>query len=379
MTVRNKFLRGLEKMSGKLGIIALESAQNAGREIDNILKEWRGCDEEFLIPAECPRFGSGEAKGIIKESVRDLDLYILVDVCNSSVEYTMAGAKNRMSPDDHYQDLKRVIAACNGRAARITVVMPFLYESRQHRRNARESLDCALMLRELENMGVRDIITFDAHDPRVQNAIPLSSLEDVSPSFQFTQCLLSEYSDLKIDSAHMMFIAPDEGAMQRAVFLASIFGLNIGMFYKRRDYATIVDGMNPIVAHDFCGESVEGKDVIAVDDMIASGSSVIDVARQLKGRGAKRVFIFATFGLFTHGFEKFDKAYEEGIIDRIFTSNLIYQPSELSAKPWFCSVNMNRYVAAIIDTLNKGSSLRGLIRPAQRIKDLICSYRAHAM
>ena len=361
-------------MAGKLGIIALESARAAGQEIDGILREWRS-GESFLIPAECPRFGSGEGKGIIKESVRDRDLYILVDVCNPSVEYKMAGAINRMSPDDHYQDLKRVIAACNGRAAELTVVMPFLYESRQHRRNVRESLDCALMLRELEYMGVHDIITFDAHDPRVQNAIPLSSLEDVSPAFQFTQSLLFEYTDLHIDSAHMMIIAPDEGAMPRAVFLASIFGVNIGMFYKRRDYATIVDGMNPIVAHDFCGESVEGKDVIVIDDMIASGTSIIDVAKQLKDRGARRVFVFATFGLFTHGFEVFDKAFEDGEIDRIFTSNLIFQKSEIKNKPWHCSVNMNRYVAAIIDTLNKGNSLRELNRPAHRIKDLLAEYQ----
>ena len=231
------------------------------------------------------------------------------------------------------------------------------------------------MLRELENMGVRDIITFDAHDPRVQNAIPLSSLEDVSPAFQFTQSLLSEYKDLQIDSSHMMFIAPDEGAMPRAVFMASIFGVNIGMFYKRRDYAVIVDGMNPIVAHDFCGESVEGKDVIVVDDMIASGKSILDVAVQLKERGARRVFTFATFGLFTHDFESFDQAFSEDIIDRIFTANLIYQKPALLQKPWHCSVNMNRYVAAIIDTLNKGDSLRSLIRPAQRIKELIASYR----
>jgi ribose-phosphate pyrophosphokinase len=358
----------------QLGIIALESARNAGEKIDEILSKWRW-GKHFLIPAQCPRFGSGEAKGIVKESVRDRDIYILVDVCNPSVTYKMDGELNRMSPDDHFQDLKRVIAACNGKAGRITVIMPFLYESRQHRRTGRESLDCAMMLRELENMGVHDIITFDAHDPRVQNSIPFSGFEDVSPALQFTQALLTEYEDLKIDSDHMMFISPDEGATQRVVFMASIFGVNIGMFYKRRDYSTIVNGMNPIIAHDFCGESVEGKDVIVVDDMISSGGSMIDVAKQLKDRGAARVFMFATFGLFTNGLEAFDKAYSEGIFDRVFTTNLVYQKPALLERPWYFSVSMNRYVAAIIDTLNKGGSMEELIRPAERMKEFVEIYK----
>ncbi len=358
----------------KLGIIALESAQNAGKKIDEILSGWRG-GEHFLIPCSCPRFGSGEAKGLVKESVRERDIYILVDVCNPSITYKMDGEINRMSPDDHFQDLKRVIAACNGKAGRITVLMPFLYESRQHRRIGRESLDCAMMLRELENMGVHDIITFDAHDPRVQNSIPFSGFEDVSPALQFTQALLTEYEDLKIDPGHMMFISPDEGATQRVVFMASIFGVNIGMFYKRRDYSRIVDGMNPIIAHDFCGESVEGKDVIVVDDMISSGGSMIDVAKQLKDRGAARVFMFATFGLFTNGFDKFDEAYSKGLFDRVFTTNLVYQKPELLERPWYFSVGMNRYVAAIIDTLNKGGSMQEIIRPAERIKELVELYK----
>ena len=358
----------------KLGIIALESAQNAGQRIDEILSLWRH-GGHFLIPSSCPRFGSGEAKGLVKESVRDRDIYILVDVCNPSVTYKMDGYINRMSPDDHFQDLKRVIAACNGKAGRITVIMPFLYESRQHRRTGRESLDCAMMLRELENMGVHDIITFDAHDPRVQNSIPFSGFEDVSPALQFTQALLTEYEDLKIDSDHMMFISPDEGATQRVVFMASIFGVNIGMFYKRRDYSTIVNGMNPIIAHDFCGESVEGKDVIVVDDMISSGGSMIDVAKQLKDRGAARVFMFATFGLFTNGLDQFDKAYSEGIFDRVFTTNLVYQKPELLERPWYYSVGMNRYVAAIIDTLNKGESMSELIKPAERMKEMVELYK----
>ncbi len=358
----------------KLGIIALESAQNAGEKIDKILSGWRG-GEHFLIPSSCPRFGSGEAKGLVKESVRERDIYILVDVCNPSITYKMDGLPNRMSPDDHFQDLKRVIAACNGKAGRITVLMPFLYESRQHRRTGRESLDCAMMLRELENMGVHDIITFDAHDPRVQNSIPFSGFEDVSPALQFTQALLTEYEDLKIDPGHMMFISPDEGATQRVVFMASIFGVNIGMFYKRRDYSRIVDGMNPIIAHDFCGESVEGKDVIVVDDMISSGGSMIDVAKQLKDRGASRVFMFATFGLFTNGLDKFDEAYSQGLFDRVFTTNLVYQKPELLERPWYFSVGMNRYVAAIIDTLNKGKSMQEIIRPAERMKEIVELYK----
>ena len=358
----------------KLGIIALESAQNAGKKIDEILSGWRG-GEHFLIPSSCPRFGSGEAKGLVKESVRERDIYILVDVCNPSITYKMDGLPNRMSPDDHFQDLKRVIAACNGKAGRITVLMPFLYESRQHRRTGRESLDCAMMLRELENMGVHDIITFDAHDPRVQNSIPFSGFEDVSPALQFTQALLTEYEDLKIDPGHMMFISPDEGATQRVVFMASIFGVNIGMFYKRRDYSRIVDGMNPIIAHDFCGESVEGKDVIVVDDMISSGGSMIDVAKQLKDRGAARVFMFATFGLFTNGLDKFDEAYSQGLFDRVFTTNLVYQKPELLERPWYFSVGMNRYVAAIIDTLNKGKSMQEIIKPAERMKEIVELYK----
>lgn len=360
-------------MTRDLGIIALESALHMGEKIDHILSQWRG-GEHFLIPAECPRFGSGEGKGLVKECIRDKDLFILVDVCNHSLTYSMNGRINHMSPDDHYQDLKRVISACAGRANRISVIMPFLYESRQHRRGARESLDCAIMLQELSNMGVYDIITFDAHDPRVQNAIPSKSFEDVSPALQFTLRFLAEYDDLTIDSEHMMFIAPDEGAMGRAVFMASVFGINVGMFYKRRDYTRIIDGCNPIVAHDFCGESVSGKDVIVIDDMIASGESSLDVARQLKDRGARRVFLFSTFGLFTRGFEKFDRACEEGIIEKVFTTDLIYMDPEIFQRKWYCSVGMNNYLAAIIDTLNKGQSMNELIRPAHRIQETIQKY-----
>ena len=359
---------------GKIGLVVLNSAEKIGVRVDQILSEWRG-GEHFLIPAECPRFSSGEGKCIMKESVRDRDIYILLDVCNTSLTYEMFGETNRMSPDDHYQDLKRAIAACSGKADRINVIMPFLYEGRQHRKTTRESLDCAVMLRELENMGVHSLITFDAHDPRIQNVVPLMGMENVSPALQFTQAFLTEYEDLKIDSEHMMFIAPDEGATGRVVFLASLFGVNIGMFYKRRDYTRIVNGSNPVVAHDFCGTSVEGKDVIVIDDMIASGGSMLDTGRQLKEMGAKRVFIFSTFGLFTSGLDKFDKAYEDGWFDRIFTTNLVWQKPELKERKWYFSVTMDRYIAALIDTANRGETLNDLLKPAGRIRKVLEMYK----
>ena len=361
-------------MSDKLCIIALESARHIGDRVDQILSEWRQ-GEHSLTEAECPRFSSGEAKCVIRDSVRDRDAYILVDVCNWAMTYKMFGMINHMSPDDHYQDLKRVIAACNGKASRITVIMPYLYEGRQHRKALRESLDCAVMLRELEHMGVHSIITFDAHDSRMQNVLPLSPIENVSPALQFTQALLTEYEDLTLDSDHMMFIAPDEGATSRVVFLASLFGVNIGMFYKRRDYTRIVNGANPVVAHDFCGTTVSGKDVIVVDDMIASGGSMLDTARQLKEMGANRVLIFSTFGLFTSGLEKFDRAYADGWFDRIFTTNLIYQMPELLERKYYISVRMDRYIAALIDTLNRGESIQELTKPAQRIRDMVELYK----
>ncbi len=361
-------------MRGKIGLVVLNSAEKSGVRVDQILSEWRG-GEHFLIPVECPRFSSGEGKCIMKESVRDRDIYILLDVCNTSLTYEMFGETNRMSPDDHYQDLKRAIAACNGKADRINVIMPFLYEGRQHRKTTRESLDCAVMLRELENMGVHSLITFDAHDPRIQNVVPLMGMENVSPALQFTQAFLTEYEDLKIDSEHMMFIAPDEGATGRVVFLATLFGVNIGMFYKRRDYTRIVNGSNPVVAHDFCGTSVEGKDVIVIDDMIASGGSMLDTGRQLKEMGAKRVFIFSTFGLFTSGLDKFDKAYEDGWFDRIFTTNLVWQKPELKERKWYFSVTMDRYIAALIDTANRGETLNDLLKPAGRIRQMLVMYK----
>ncbi len=358
----------------ELALIALESADNLGQRVDQILSEWYG-GEHFRIPVCCPRFASGEGKGMIGSSVRDRDLYILVDVCNSSLTYRMDGATNRMSPDDHYQDLKRIIAACGGTAAAITVIMPFLYEGRQHRKTTRESLDCAVMLRELEMMHVRSIITFDAHDPRMQNVTPLLNVENVSPALQFTQGLLTEYEDLELDSDHLMFIAPDEGATGRAVFLASLFGVNIGMFYKRRDYTRIVNGTNPIVAHDFCGGSVAGMDVIVVDDMIASGGSMLDVSKKLKDRGARRVFLFSTFGLFSNGLEAFDAAYERGEFDRIFTTNLIYQKPELLKRKYYISIGMARYIAAMIDTKHRSGSMMKMTKPEARIREVIDKYR----
>lgn len=356
-----------------LRIISLESYIDKARRINKILCEWRK-EDNYLIDVQCPRFASGEAKCVLSQSVRDKDVYILVDVCNNSLKYKMDGEFNRMSPDDHYQDLKRVIAACNGRARRITVIMPFLYESRQHRRTTRESLDCAVMLKELEFLGVDNIVTFDAHDPRMQNVLPLSGIDNISPALQFTQAFLTEYEDIKIDSDHLMFIAPDEGATERVVFFASVFGVNIGMFYKRRDYSNIVDGTNPIIAHEFCGGSLEGMDAIVVDDMIASGGSIIDVCRQIKDRGARRVFIFATFGLFSSGFAKLDKAYEEGLFERIFTTNLVYQKPELLEREYYYGVSMNRYIAAIIDTLNRNGSMQKLIKPQERMKNTINNY-----
>ena len=369
--------RNLENIPvGALGIIAVDGCQELGNKVNNYLVKWRNEStqdisasevftgykkDSYLIDAKVPRFGSGEAKGIINESVRGKDLYLMVDVCNYSLTYSLSGHTNHMSPDDHFQNLKRIIAAIGGKGRRINVIMPFLYESRQHKRSSRESLDCALALQELVHMGVDNIITFDAHDPRVQNAIPLSGFETIRPTYQFIKGLLRAVPDLQIDSKHMMAISPDEGGTSRAVYLANVLGLDMGMFYKRRDYTQIVDGRNPIVAHEFLGSDVEGKDVIIIDDMISSGDSIIDVATELKRRKAKRIFAAATFGLFTNGLDKFDKAYEEGIIHGILTTNLIYQTSELLSKPYYINCDMSKYIALIIDTLNHDGSLLSLI------------------
>ena len=330
----------------------------------------------YLVECNCPRFGSGEAKGVIKETIRGTDLFIMSDVCNYSLTYSVNGHLNHMSPDDHFQDIKRVIAASTGKAHRVNVIMPFLYESRQHKRTKRESLDCALALEELKDMGVANILTFDAHDPRVQNAIPLKGFETVQPAYQFVKGILREVTDLKIDSDHMMVISPDEGGTNRAVYLASVLGLDVGMFYKRRDYSRIVDGRNPIVAHEFLGSSVEGKDVIIIDDMISSGESMIDVATELKKRKANRIFVVATFGLFTNGLEKFDQAVADGTIYKVVTTNLTYQTPELLSKPYYISCDMSKYIAYIIDTLNHDSSISDLLNPYDRIERLVSKYKA---
>ena len=376
---------------GPLGLIPLKSCEDLGKKVDAWLVEWRKERESehkttiafagyqkdsYIIGAKTPRFGSGEAKGELTESVRGDDLYIMVDVCNYNMTYTMNGLKNHMSPDDHYQDLKRVIAAVGGKGRRINVIMPFLYESRQHKRTGRESLDCAMALRELVDMGVENIITFDAHDPRVQNAIPLKGFETVQPIYQFIKYLLKNVKELEIDSDHMMVISPDEGGMGRAVFFANVLGLDLGMFYKRRDYTKIINGRNPIVAHEFLGASVEGKEVIIVDDMISSGESMLDTAKELKRMKARKVFICTTFGLFTGGLKKFDEYYENGIIDRVLTTNLIYQTPELLSKPYYINVDMSKYIALIIDNLNHDASLSDLLNPTGRINRLLAKYRA---
>lgn len=375
---------------GALGIIALDGCQDMGKRVNDYIVDWRHQDshefkddvvftgyekDNYLINAQVPRFGSGEAKGILGESVRGKDIYLMVDVCNYSLTYSMSGQTNHMSPDDHFQNLKRVIAAVGGKGRRINVIMPFLYESRQHKRSGRESLDCALALQELVRMGVDNIITFDAHDPRIQNAIPLSGFETVRPTYQFVKGLLRKYKDLQIDSEHMMAISPDEGATGRAIYLANVLNLDMGMFYKRRDYTKVVDGRNPIVAHEFLGSSVEGKDVIILDDMISSGDSILDVAKQLKQRKARRIFAAATFGLFTNGLAKFDKAYEEGIIDSILTTNLIYQTPELLERPYYINCDMSKYIALLIDTLNHDGSISSILSPNERIQNVLEKYK----
>ena len=375
---------------GPLGLIPLKSCAELGRRVDEYLVKWRKERESehkttiafagyqrdsYIIGAKTPRFGSGEAKGSLEESVRGDDLYLMVDVCNHSLTYSLCGMVNHMSPDDHFQDLKRIIAAVGGKARRINVIMPFLYESRQHKRTGRESLDCALALEELTEMGVENIITFDAHDPRVQNAIPLKGFETVQPVYQFIKYLLKAEKDLQIDSEHMMVISPDEGGMTRAVFFANVLGLDMGMFYKRRDYTKMVDGRNPIVAHEFLGTSVEGKDVLIIDDMISSGDSMIDVAKELKRRKARKVFVCSTFGLFTNGLRKFDEYYENGLIDRVLTTNLVYQTPELLSRPYYINVDMSKYIALIIDNLNHDASLSELLNPVGRIHRLLDKYK----
>ena len=381
-------IEALEKTlpTAPMKLVAMESCKDLGQKVNDYLVSFRKDtineitdsplyanykSKSYLVDCSCPRFGSGEAKGILKETIRGPDLFIMTDVCNYSLTYSVNGHLNHMSPDDHYQDLKRIISAATGKAHRINVIMPFLYESRQHKRTKRESLDCALALEELTAMGVENIITFDAHDPRVQNAIPLSGFDSFDPPYQFMKALFKAVPDLIVDKEHLMIISPDEGAMHRAVYFSNVLGVDMGMFYKRRDYSTIVNGKNPIVAHEFLGDDVTGKDVIIVDDMISSGESMLDVAKKLKERGAGRVFVCTTFGLFTEGFDKFDDYYEKGYINKVITTNLTYLPSVVNEKPYFVTADMSKFLALIIDSLNHDVTIGKVLNPTDRIHALL--------
>ena len=343
---------------------------NPTQDLQNI--HYRGYSEDsYMVDSICPRFGTGEGKGMINASVRGSDLYIFADVTNYSLTYKLLVQENHMSPDNHFQDLKRIISATDGKAKRLNVIMPFLYEGRQHKRSGRESLDCALALQELADLGVSNIITFDAHDPRVQNAIPLIGFDTFMPTYQFLKAIIDTTPDFRIDSDHLMIISPDEGAMGRAVYFSTILGVDMGMFYKRRDYSVIVNGKNPIVAHEFLGSSVEGKDVVIVDDMISSGESMLDVAKQLKDRKARRVFVCTTFGLFTDGFEKFDEFYEKEYIYKVITTNLNYRDPELLTKPYYVEADMTKFTASIMDSLNHDISIEPIISPTGKIQKLL--------
>lgn len=372
-----------------LKLVAMESCIELGRKVNDYIVSFRENtinevtesplyvnyrSNNYLVDCCCPRFGTGEAKGILKETIRGTDLFIMTDVCNYSLTYSVNGHLNHMSPDDHFQDLKRIISAATGKANRINVIMPFLYESRQHKRTKRESLDCALALEELTAMGVSNIITFDAHDPRVQNAIPLKGFDSFSASYQFMKALFRTVPDLKVDKEHLMVISPDEGAMHRAVYFSNILGIDMGMFYKRRDYSRVVNGKNPIVAHEFLGDDLKGKDAIIVDDMISSGESMLDVAKQIKGRGANRVFVFTTFGLFTEGFDKFDEYYKNGDIDKVITTNLTYLPPVVKEKPYFATADMSKFLALIIDSLNHDTPIGNVLSPNEKIHALLEKY-----
>ena len=369
-----------------LKIVAMESCRELGQKVNDFIVSFRENtvseasesslyvnfrSNNYLVDCCCPRFGTGEAKGVLRETIRGTDLFIMTDVCNYSLTYSVSGHLNHMSPDDHFQDLKRIISAATGKAHRINVIMPFLYESRQHKRTKRESLDCALALQELTDMGVANIITFDAHDPRVQNSIPLSGFDSFNPPYQFMKALFRAVPDLIPDKDHLMVISPDEGAMHRAVYFSNVLGVDMGMFYKRRDYSTIINGKNPIVAHEFLGDDVQGKDVIIVDDMISSGGSMLDVAKQLKSRNAGRVFVCTTFGLFTDGLEKFDEYYEKGYINKVITTNLTYLPPELYEKPYFVQADMSKFLALIIDSLNHDVTIGAVLNPTDKIHALL--------
>ncbi len=373
-----------------LKLVALRSAERMARRINDYLVEFRKnipndkvkkdpafhgyIENNYLADVTVPRFGTGEAKATFHESIRGKDLFILVDVCNHSITYRMNGYENHMSPDDHYQDLKRVIAACNGKAHRINVIMPYIYEGRQDNRNGRESLDCAFALKELKNMGISNFITFDAHDPRVQNSIPLSGFDNFTPPYQFIKALLNSEQDLIVDKDHLLVISPDEGALDRAIYFATVLGVDTGMFYKRRDYSVIVNGKNPIVAHEFLGDNVDGKDIIIIDDMISSGGSMIDTAKQLKSMNARRVFICSTFGLFTEGLSMFDKAYEQGYFDRVITTDLTYLPPELYSRPYFIEADMSKFLASLINFMNHDASMSNILATTEKIHGVLQKY-----
>lgn len=375
-----------------LKILPLASMAEMGKRINDYMVKFRNfinndlvksdpafhgyLEDSYLVDVECPRFGTGEGKAIFHESIRGKDLFILVDVCNHSITYEMNGFTNHMSPDDHYQDLKRVIAACHGKARRINVIMPFLYEGRQHKRSGRESLDCAYALRELMDMGVSNFITFDAHDPRVQNSTPLSGFDNITTPYQFIKALLSSEDDLIVDKEHLIVISPDEGALDRAIYFASVLGVDTGMFYKRRDYSVIVNGKNPIVAHEFLGDNIEGKDIIIMDDMISSGGSMLDTARQLKEMKARRVYICTTFGLFTDGFASFDEAYEKGYFDKVITTNLTYLPPEIYKKPYFIEADMSKFITSLIDFMNHDASLGAVNDVTDKIHHIVNEYNS---
>ncbi len=389
-SMKHQEVRNLESIPvGSLGLVALPGYREMVEKVDEYLIRWRTERENehknslafagyirpsYIVGSEVPRFGTGEGKGVLKDSVRGMDLYFLVDVANYSITYKLFGQENHMSPDDHFADLKRVIAAVGGKARRITVIMPYLYEGRQYKRSMRESLDCAIALQELVKMGVDNIITFDAHDPRVENAIPLNGFDTIQPAYQFVKGLLGHVEGLTFDSSHMMVISPDEAGTKRAIYFANVLGLDMGMFYKRRDYTVFENGMNPVIAHEFLGSSVEGKDMLVIDDMLSSGDSVLEVARALKKRNAGRVFILSTFGLFTQGLEKFDEAHKEGVFDYLLTTDLIYQTPALLSRDWYISCGMSKYIAYIIDTLNHDSSISDLLNPVDRITSLVARY-----
>lgn len=385
-------IKEMEKLFPRapLKIIAMEGCKELGKKVNDYIVNFRQSSyreelkspmyatylqDNYLVDAHCPRFGSGEAKGVLNESVRGKDLFIMTDVCNYSLTYSVNGYVNHMSPDDHYQDLKRLISAANGKEHRLNIIMPFLYESRQHKRTKRESLDCALALQELIDMGVDNIFTFDAHDPRVQNAIPLYGFDSFNPPYQFMKALLRAEPNLSVDPDHLMIISPDEGAMSRAVYFSNVIGVDMGMFYKRRDYSTVVNGKNPIVAHEFLGDDVKGKDVIIIDDMISSGESMLDVAKQLKEREAGRVFVCTTFGLFTDGLAKFDEYYEKGYISKVVTTNLNYRPQELLTRPYYQEADMSKFLASIIDALNHNVSISSVQSPTDKIHKLLEKYK----